>query len=489
MLSYDMRNPAQPQVTAWGYGTKSSTDTYTWFKLGLAQDQGQEIFDDTLLYNGLGSIKCPANLTYDDLATDYLRSFYEHLLEKIQEQEGHATFDLLALHFILAVPAGWPDVSRHRIKSCAERAGFGSREGDKISLIAEPEAAALAMFHSYSSKVEAGGTFKENTNVMVVDMGGGTVDLITYTIKQLRPFRVAEACVGSGSKCGSSTIDRHFQKLMEERFGDAYTSKSEKVIGPKSPFMTEFEEVKRRFIDTTLIDGIRLDLGLEDSKYYNKEDAEVTLTSEDLVELFRPVVDNVIELIKEQAERTKAENEHPLSAIILCGGLAGSGYIQTTLKSFCKKTIPGAEEKYRWLKNASIHVGGKFGYQGVIEIYQCDSLEAPLWKSDKGVTRLGDLPIDLTHLDPSTKKNAEISHIPGRVPDMKSVKVEIGQVIKSSNVVEFIARIGKRTIGLASFDYAPIAKSEAGLGEEEEEDNSNAWLRSRSESPLMMHSS
>lgn len=81
-----------------------------------------------------------------------------------------------------------------------------------------------------------------------------------------------------GAKCGSSTIDRHFQKLMEERFGDAYTSKSQKVIGPKSPFMSEFEEVKRRFIDTTLIDGIRLDLGLEDSEYYNKEDAEVTLT-------------------------------------------------------------------------------------------------------------------------------------------------------------------------------------------------------------------
>lgn len=39
----------------------------------------------------------------------------------------------------------------------------------------------------------------------------------------------------------------------------------------------------------------------------------LTPRSEDLVELFRPVVDNVMELIKEQAERTKAENEHPLS--------------------------------------------------------------------------------------------------------------------------------------------------------------------------------
>lgn len=99
------------------------------------------------------------------------------------------------------------------------------------------------------------------------------------------------------------------------------------------------------------------------------------------------------------------------------------------------------------------------------------------------MTRLGDLPVDFTHLDPSTKKNAEISHIPGRAPDMKSVKVEIGQVIKSSNVVEFVARIGKRQVGLASFDYAPIAKSGNDLDEEEEEDNFNAWLRPGSESP------
>ncbi|EEA19166.1 conserved hypothetical protein [Talaromyces marneffei ATCC 18224] len=561
MLSYDMTNSNGPQVTAWGYGTKSSTYTYTWFKLGLGQDQGQEIYDDTLLYDGLGSIKCPDNLTYSDLAIDYLRHFYQHLLGILREQERTKTFELLSFHFILAVPAGWPDVSRCQIRYCAENAGFGSREGDRISLISEPEAAALAMFHSFSSKLEAGGTFKENTNVMVVDMGGGTVDLITYTIKSLKPFRVAEACVGSGAKCGSSTIDRHFQKLMEERFGGKYKNKSPKFIGPKSTFMNEFENVKRRFDNDTDSDTLPLDMELESSEYYDSDDGEVILKSEDLIEVFRPVVENVIGLIKEQAERTEAENEHPITAIILCGGLAGSGYIQSQLKNFCQETIPNTQvlippspwsaiccgaamsntnssfissrrawrcygtvvhspfideehnrknatkhpegrmvqkmfwhikkndnllcqEKYRWLKNASIHVGGKFGYEGVIEIYQCDSQEAPLWKSDKAVTRLGDLPIDLTHLDPSTRKKAVISYIPGRTPETKSVKVEIGQVVKSSSIVEFIARIGKRTVGLAEFDYKPIAKGEESIDDEDEEDEDhNAWLRPDSESP------
>lgn len=100
------------------------------------------------------------------------------------------------------------------------------------------------------------------------------------------------------------------------------------------------------------------------------------------------------------------------------------------------------------------------------------------------MSRLGDLPIDLTHLDPSTKKHAVISYIPGRVSETKSIKVEIGQVIKPSNVVEFIARIGKRKVGLASFSYEPIAKGEDDEEEDEEEENYNDHFRQRSsESP------
>jgi hypothetical protein len=41
------------------------------------------------------------------------------------------------------------------------------------------------------------------------DAGGGTVDLISYKITQTKPtFRVEEAAVGSGDKCGASYIDK-----------------------------------------------------------------------------------------------------------------------------------------------------------------------------------------------------------------------------------------------------------------------------------------
>lgn len=55
------------------------------------------------------------------------------------------------------------------------------------------------------------------------------------------------------------------------------------------------------------------------------------------------------------------------------------------------------------------------------------------------------------------------------------MKVEIGQVIKDFMTVEFVARVGSKKVGLASFEYEPIAN-----GEDGEEENPNYWLQQRS---------
>lgn len=64
---------------------------------------------------------------------------------------------------------------------------------------------------------------------------------------------------------------------MEERFGEAYTSKPSKLIGPKSIFMNEFESLKRRLDMDTNTDVLPLVMDLESSEYYDAEDAEIIL--------------------------------------------------------------------------------------------------------------------------------------------------------------------------------------------------------------------
>jgi hypothetical protein len=41
------------------------------------------------------------------------------------------------------------------------------------------------------------------------DAGGGTVDLISYRVTQRHPtFKIEEAAVGSGDKCGATYVEK-----------------------------------------------------------------------------------------------------------------------------------------------------------------------------------------------------------------------------------------------------------------------------------------
>ena len=55
---------------------------------------------------------------------------------------------------------------------------------------------------------------------VVCDAGGGTVDLISYTVTKLDPsLEVKEAAPGNGALCGSTYLDRRFQEYVTSRLG------------------------------------------------------------------------------------------------------------------------------------------------------------------------------------------------------------------------------------------------------------------------------
>lgn len=85
------------------------------------------------------------------------------------------------LEFIITVPAIWSEAAQDRTRSCAERAGMGTG----LKLISEPEAAIMHAVDQELSHMEIGDI------VVVCDAGGGTVDLISYIIDQLKPFLIS----------------------------------------------------------------------------------------------------------------------------------------------------------------------------------------------------------------------------------------------------------------------------------------------------------
>lgn len=112
----------------------------------------------------------------------------------------------------ITVPAVWSDMAQAKTRACAEAAGMG--KGTALQIISEPEAAALYALDAMDPHdLKIGNTF------VLCDAGGGTVDLITYTVSSLKPIlKVSEAIPGTGSMCGASFLNRKFQEFMESRF-------------------------------------------------------------------------------------------------------------------------------------------------------------------------------------------------------------------------------------------------------------------------------
>ncbi|GFG15829.1 hypothetical protein IFM61392_09182 [Aspergillus lentulus] len=82
-----------------------------------------------------------------------------------------------------------------------------------IFIINEPEAAVtFALCHEYICK-----NIKEGSNFIVCDAGGGTVDAITYKVRQEDPFRADEIAIPAGKDCGSSYINQAFIEETRER--------------------------------------------------------------------------------------------------------------------------------------------------------------------------------------------------------------------------------------------------------------------------------
>ena len=86
--------------------------------------------------------------------------------------------------------------------------------GDLLQIISEPEAAATYALDAMSPHdLEVGDTF------VLCDAGGGTVDLISYTVSELTPsLKIEEAAAGTGSLCGSTYLNRVFEQLLIANF-------------------------------------------------------------------------------------------------------------------------------------------------------------------------------------------------------------------------------------------------------------------------------
>ena len=151
----------------------------------------------------------------EDLVRDFLSQLGDHLQYILLEKLGAAVVNSIPFEFVITVPAIWSDLAKDKTRlACIQADGLPVSEKN-IHLISEPEAAATYAIHGLDPH-----GLKIGDTILVVDAGGGTVDLISYTIAQLKPvLEVKEATPGTGGLCGSTLLNMRFKNFLVAQLG------------------------------------------------------------------------------------------------------------------------------------------------------------------------------------------------------------------------------------------------------------------------------
>ena len=132
----------------WGYSIKPGESSFTWFKLRLDEATDPAAYDDPVLQQFIsnGLVRLPEGKTATDVATDYLRFLYNHVLESLRGILGPGLV-VTPLVFCLTVPATWSHYARAETRKAAVAAGFGTRYGDELILADEAMTGVLDCLH------------------------------------------------------------------------------------------------------------------------------------------------------------------------------------------------------------------------------------------------------------------------------------------------------------------------------------------------------
>ncbi|CAM6128180.1 unnamed protein product [Calypogeia fissa] len=167
----------------------------------------------------------PDGLKLERVISDYLRELSTYILKVTQAKDGsYATQQ--EVQYVFTVPAMWSPSMRKTMKDCVEMAGMvpgplcrADSEPSPYDLIivTEPEAAAVQVHQSLQT-----GSFQNSDRFLVIDVGGGTTDIIVHEkvgSTTRRNFRVKEVSASSGALVGGIHVDEKFLSYLRGKIG------------------------------------------------------------------------------------------------------------------------------------------------------------------------------------------------------------------------------------------------------------------------------
>ncbi len=287
-----------------------------------------------------------------------LKFIADKAVVKLTEQVGKVI--PTKIRWLLTVPALWSEEHKQFMRKAALEAGIiDNINSSQLLLCLEPEGASIQCREDSEESLKSQ-LIKPNV-VMVLDCGGGTVDITVHRLlcgPQER-FLCEELLPSSGGcEWGSKFVDQYFEKFLQEFFGEELYATYKKNATARLDILKHFEMMKRKFCPGTE-ERTRLQLSylgedLTSQKLgelitnYNKNHADAQLKQRGssgvdlpvslMSSFYSPLFGNITKKVGELLEAAKAKKA-PVNFIFMVGGFSESPY----LKSEVKKAFETAE--------------------------------------------------------------------------------------------------------------------------------------------------
>ncbi|KAJ4401976.1 hypothetical protein N0V85_005400 [Neurospora sp. IMI 360204] len=336
-----------PNQVNWGYSVPKDADQVKWFKLLLLdeEDLPADVRVSSRIVEAREYLRRHNKTPIEAIAV-YLRCLWNHSIQRITESVSRALVNYSKFHVVMTLPAIWPDYARARMREAANLAGIlGPRAAGETELtfLSEPEAGAIATFADMEGRqdVKTGDTF------VMVDCGGGTADVISYTVTDSNPMVVRECVKGEGGLCGAVFVDEAFIEMLKRKMQPTKWNR----LTP---------ETRQRLIHDEWEHGIKQGFDTKNNKTWSfnlpweclgpherlvvTSLPKITFTAKEIEDAFGPVVDKINDLIHGQAVAVKRrQNVYP-KYLILVGGFGRCKYLFEKVKAMKDRLLDDSIE-------------------------------------------------------------------------------------------------------------------------------------------------
>ncbi|CAM6123581.1 unnamed protein product [Calypogeia fissa] len=316
------------------------------FKLALVGSKDRNPSSPALL---------PEGFTAQRVVSDYLRQMSLLIGKELQENYGRQTIGKKDIQWCLTVPAIWDNAAKEEMRRCAEIAGlvngplnvYAEASPHPVIIVLEPEAASVYCLRACNTDLPSG------SKILVVDAGGGTVDLTFHEkmnsdLSGGGAYQVKEISASSGALCGAKFVDDAFFRFLTSKIS-CFNDFMRETPAAVSRIHHSWDGIKVSFDGSPGPYEIPLPAPL--SRYWQKYDRahgmksipesnydEIRISLEEMKGIFDTVLHQILELIEDQLTEIEPADVRSVT-IMVVGGFSASPYLMDRIRKRFKGRV------------------------------------------------------------------------------------------------------------------------------------------------------